>query len=290
MKDTFIEKAIEYPIEYGKVVIYESNTTCDSIPFRFDHHVITIMLAGQKSILANGTRFEFFPGTFLIPQKEIIHNVKIPVASKSNPTKCLELDLDPVFVNRFYNELLSKKESSEFLFTKKKGEVVKDFISNDQKLIDSLTRIYERRILEDSKKNQMIVSLMVKELLIDLFSIEALLLFLDDFQISKMSSPIRIALNYINSNLEKKISMKELSQIAGVGLTSFFNKFKKEINVSPAEYISKKRIELAKSYLDNGGYSLKEAAYSSGFNSYEHFCKTFKKHEGISPNKYLNKK
>ena len=106
--------------------------------------------------------------------------------------------------------------------------------------------------------------------LLNLFSTEALSLFIADFQVSKMSNPIRIAVNYINSNLENKISMKELSQIAGVGLTSFFNKFKKEINISPAEYISKQRIELAKSYLDNGGYSLKDAAYSSGFNSYEH--------------------
>jgi len=290
MKDTFIEKAIEYPIEYGKVVIYESNTTCESISFKFDHHVITIMLAGQKSVLANGKRFEFFPGTLLMPQKSIIHNVKIPVASTSNPTKCLELDLDPTFVNRFYNELLNKQESSEYFYSRNHQEEVKEYISNDQKLIDTLTRIYERRRLGDSKKDQMIVSLMVKELLIDLFSTEALFLFTADFQVTKMSSPIRIAVDYINCNLDKKISMKELSQTAGIGLTSFFNKFKKEINISPAEYISKQRIELAKSYLDNGGYSLKDAAYSSGFNSYEHFCKTFKKYEDVSPNKYINTK
>jgi len=287
MKDTFIERAIEYPIEYGKLVVYESNTTCESIPFKFDHHVITIMMAGQKSILVEGKRYEFFPGTLLIPRKDVINNVKIPVASKQNPTMCLELDLHPIFIKDFYNELLNSKNASELLNEKDPDAEKLDFMSNDKKLIDLLTRTFQRRTLGDDLGNQMIVSLMVKSLMIDLFQTPALHLFLSDLSTTNISKPIRETLKYINENLAKKIPMNTLSEISGLGLTSFFNKFKKELNLTPNEYITNQRIALAKSYLRNGGYSLKSAAFSCGFNSYEHFSSTFKKIEKMTPSKYL---
>jgi len=160
-------------------------------------------------------------------------------------------------------------------------------LTNDSKLIDLLIRIYKRRILSEDIGNQMVVSLMVKELMIDLFQTSALHLFLDDLETTNISKPIRATLSYINENLDKKLSMNELSEIAGIGLTSFFNKFKKELNVTPTEYITQQRIAMAKSYLKNGGYTLKSAAFSCGFNSYEHFSSTFKKHEKITPSQYL---
>ncbi len=286
MKNTFVERATTYPLDYGELVVYESNRQCDSIPFTFDHHVMTIMMAGQKSILTHEKRFEFFPGTFFIPQKDILFNVGIPVASRENPTKCLELDLEPKHIRSFYDEFLSWEGGKEIVYSKE-DEVVKEYLSNDGNIISLFERIYYRRLEKDTIANRMIINLMIKQLLVELFQTSALHLLLDDLNMLPISKPMQTVLKHIKSNISKKLSAKELAEIAGMGLTSFFNKFKSELEMSPKDYITKARLEHAKSYLRNGGYSLKEAAFSSGFKSYEHFCSTFKKAEEQTPSEFL---
>lgn len=288
MKDTFIERATKYPLECGKLVVYESNTQCANVAFKFDHHVMTLMLAGHKSVVAEGVRFEFFPGTFFIPQKDVIQKVDIPSASTNNPTMCLELDLDASFIKSYYEAMLQSEHADEIFRQNDESKEVKDFISNDKKLINAYKRIYERRMLGDSVPNQMVVTLMIKGLLLDLFQTDALDLYMQDFETVKISKPIKKSLAYIKGNIDKKITAKQLSEVADMGLTSFFNKFKKEMDIAPMEYLTLQRITLAKSFLRNGDYSLKEAAFNSGFKSYEHFCVTFKKLEKMTPSNYKN--
>jgi len=288
MKDRFIERATTYPLEHGKLVVYESNMQCTNVAFKFDHHVMTMMLAGHKSVLAENVRFEFFPGTFLIPQKDVIQKVDIPIASKNNPTKCLELDLDHSFVRDYYNSILESERADQVLYQDVEESDVKEFVSNNENLMKIYKRIYERRMLGDSVANQMIVTLMVKELLLEIFQTEGLILLLQDFEVKKVSGSIKKSIEFMKKNIDKKITSKQLSEAAGMGLTSFFNKFKKEMDISPMEYLTKQRINLAKSYLRNGEYSLKEAAFNSGFKSYEHFCVTFKKVEKMIPSEYKN--
>lgn len=287
MKETFIERATEYPLEDGKLLVYESNTQCTGISFQFDRYMMTLMLAGHKSIVEENVRFEFFPGTFYIPRKDVMLRVDIPSASIDNPTKCLELDLDASFVQAYYEEILQSEKADALLKTEKE-EVTQEFVSNNKVLIDTYKSIYERRMLGDSIANQMVVTLMIKGLLLDLFQTNALHLFLQDFEHQKISHPIQECLKYMKKNIDQKITSKQLSEIADMGLTSFFNKFKKEMQIAPMEYLTQQRIKLAKSFLSNGAYSLKETAYNSGFKSYEHFCITFKKLEQMTPSEFKN--
>lgn len=247
---------------------------------------MAVMLAGHKSVLAEDVRFEFFPGTFFIPQKDVIQKIDIPSASQNNPTKCLELDLDPAFVSAFYESILHS-DQSDIIFDYESGDKQpKSFVSNNDWLLKTFERIYQRRIIGDDKANQMIVTLMVKELLLELFQTEGLLLLMQDFGGKKISTPIQRSLDFIKKNITKKVTSKQLSEVAELGLTSFFNKFKEEMDVPPMEYLKLQRVKLAKSFLRNGEYSLKETAYNSGFKSYEHFSVTFKKVEGVTPSSY----
>jgi len=277
MKNTFIERATYYPLEYGQLVVYETNMQCADIAFKFDRHMMAVMLAGHKSVLAENVRFEFFPGTFLIPQKDVIQKIDIPSASQINPTKCLELDFESIL----------HSDQSDIIFDYETGDKhPKSFVSNNEWLLKTFERIYQRRIISDDKANQMIVTLMVKELLLELFQTEGLLLLMQDFGGKKISTPIQRSLDFIKKNITQKITSKQLSEVAGLGLTSFFNKFKEEMNIPPMEYLKLQRVKLAKSFLRSGEYSLKETAYNSGFKSYEHFSITFKKVEGVTPSSY----
>ena len=68
--------------------------------------------------------------------------------------------------------------------------------------------------------------------------------------------------------------------------------FKKEIGTSPLEYLTIRRIDLAKSMLSSNpkGYSIGEIAEKCGYSDALYFSRVFKKCVGVSPRAYLNDK
>ena len=77
-------------------------------------------------------------------------------------------------------------------------------------------------------------------------------------------------------------------EASGIGKTNFFKRFNDSLNMSPVSYIMKERIELSKKIILDSD-SLQTTAYQSGFNTYEHFYKSFKKFEGITPMNFKKK-
>lgn len=105
----------------------------------------------------------------------------------------------------------------------------------------------------------------------------------------QVSNYVELAINYMNLNYSKKISIELLSKIVGVDRTYFYRLFKEATKLSPKEYLSNLRIEKAKMLLCNSKMNIKEIAMSVGFNNYFAFEKLFKEKNGISPTTYRKK-
>lgn len=93
--------------------------------------------------------------------------------------------------------------------------------------------------------------------------------------------------NYINKNLEKPLTVKELAQNSFVTVNTLERHFKSSIGITPYEYITNCRLAKAVSVLENGG-TVSQAAEQSGFPDYSHFISLFKKKYGKTPLKYKN--
>lgn len=99
-------------------------------------------------------------------------------------------------------------------------------------------------------------------------------------------------LEYLNSNINKEITIDELSILFFFNKTYIMKKFKKELNISIHEYINTMRIYNSLSYFRDDNYII-SIAFKNGFNSLEYFSEVFKKIMGVSPiiyRKYLNYK
>jgi len=288
--EKFIERGTDYLIENGKLSIYETNCACSLVKFYFKKNVMTLMISGHKTVFSDNFKIEFFPGTFFIPEKHVIQNVVIPNATFDNPTKCLVLEVDPSFLHHYYEEIFYSKKDKTILAQKSKLEQQRHFLSNDQKIIDNFIRLYQHRLQKESRANEMIGTMLLKELLLRVFQTKGLFLLMDNFEKKVQNTEIQKCIFYLKDNLQKNLTVEELAKISGLGMTTFFKKFKEATSLSPIDYILHERIKQAKIFILKKQFGLKEIAYKCGFNSYEYFCTSFRKIEKVSPSSFKNKK
>ena len=74
-----------------------------------------------------------------------------------------------------------------------------------------------------------------------------------------------------------------LANAAGMSRTGFAVQFQKQMLMSPMEYVTSWRMEIAKKVLQQGNTSLTDAAESAGYASDSAFARAFKKETGQTP-------
>lgn len=95
---------------------------------------------------------------------------------------------------------------------------------------------------------------------------------------------IHSAIEYIYTNLHKKLSLKEVSEHVYVSPIWLSKLFRQETGITFLAYVTKLKIDAAKQLLCH--CKVFEAAESIGFKDIEHFSKLFKKQTGYSPTEY----
>ncbi len=95
---------------------------------------------------------------------------------------------------------------------------------------------------------------------------------------------------YINSFLRthyaESVSIQRLADVLGISRTTLMCRFKKEMGVSPSEYLMQLRLEAARELLSMGFLSVDEVAASCGLRDKSYLSRLFKKRYGITPGAY----
>ena len=102
---------------------------------------------------------------------------------------------------------------------------------------------------------------------------------------------IEKAINYIHENYATEpLSIESVSTLCNITPEYFRKIFKSFYKVSPIKYINNLKISSAKELLESNLYSVYEVATQSGYSEMCHFSREFKKHTGVCPSEYMNKK
>ncbi len=100
---------------------------------------------------------------------------------------------------------------------------------------------------------------------------------------------IKKAQDFIENNIEERISIDELAVYVGLGRRSFERRFKSVTNNSVLEYINRVKIEFAKRNFENSRKNINEVMFEIGYNDTKSFRTIFKKMTGLTPIEYRNK-
>lgn len=100
---------------------------------------------------------------------------------------------------------------------------------------------------------------------------------------------IKVAQEYIEKNIDEKITVEVLADKVAVGRRSFERRFKQATNNSVLEYIQRVKIEAAKRNFETSRKNTSEVMLDVGYTDNKAFRTTFKKITGLTPIEYRNK-
>lgn len=89
--------------------------------------------------------------------------------------------------------------------------------------------------------------------------------------------------DYIDKNLDKKLSLDMLAAQSGLSKNFYCKIFKEIVGKSPFEYINENKINLAKRLLGTTNKSIIEISYLCGFDDITYFYRVFKNYTNMTP-------
>lgn len=281
---TLVENRTAYTLERCELNVFETYTQSYKVPLTFNDFVITSMLRGKKVMhLFDKQGFDYFPGETVIVPPDVTMKIDFPEASDANPTQCIALAIDNEQIKKtlsYLNEFFPKEDSkSKWLLNYDEYH----FYNNEEIafLINKVIRICS----EKSKEKDVLADLTLKELLIRIMQSQNLKSFNDD-HVGINQNPLSYVMGYIKANLNEKISIDSLSNKACMSKATFYRLFKRELGISPNDYILTEKMNKAKELLSHPGNKIAAISYELGFSDSNYFIRAFKKIVGITPGAY----
>jgi transcriptional regulator GlxA family with amidase domain len=97
---------------------------------------------------------------------------------------------------------------------------------------------------------------------------------------------LRRVREHIDANIEQRISVEALANLANLSVWYFVRAFKQSVGVTPHNYLIRRRVERTSELLSETELSLSEIALAAGFADQSHCATRFRQHVGMSPREY----
>lgn len=281
---TLVENRTIFSLNNCELNLFETYKESALVPLKFNDLVVTSMLRGKKIMhLFDDPAFDYLPGETVVIPSNVEMKIDFPEASNNNPTQCLALAIDQTKISEtlnFLNERYPKEGTDNYWQLNYQNY----FFYNNVDLASTINKLI-KECMSTSITKDALADLTLQELLIRIIQTQTVKS-IDDNTFSNQNNAISQVIEYIRKNLKEDINLKHLSDKACMSTTSFYRFFKRELGMSPIEFVLSEKIKHAKKLLKNPSIQINEVCYLSGFEDANYFIRLFKKHEGVTPKQY----
>ncbi|MFB6279776.1 MAG: helix-turn-helix domain-containing protein [Salinibacter sp.] len=151
-----------------------------------------------------------------------------------------------------------------------------------KKVLDMVAYLFR----ENPPNRDHLIDLNAMELIIQMLQTDSRPLMVGEFARGTSAGGLAAAVQYIQDNLDRHISIDELVDVACMSKSSFYRHFSDEFDMSPLEYITRERVIRARELLSDPENTVTSVSHALGFSSTSHFIDMFKEHEGVTPKQY----
>ena len=280
--NTLIEHKRVFNANDVELSIFETYQSATLVPLRFDDLVFINMIQGKKVMhLDHVHAFDYLPGQTIVLPAYASMKIDFPEASLLLPTQCTALTVSKAKINAVVNYL---NEFYPLRNTVEGWNIDTNFfhLYNTPDIVETVNKMFAN-ITSANPMKDILVDLTFKELFVKIIQSQSLLAL--DFGKSKNVVLVHLQ-DFIKRNCTEKLTIDMLEKFAHMSKASLIRMFKRELGLSPMEYIIRLRLDKAKQLLQVTR-SVKESCFASGFNDVNYFVRLFKNREGITPGRYL---
>ena len=276
---TLVENRTIYNLEHCELNLFETYQQADMVSLKFNDLVVTSMLRGKKIMhLLDQDGFDYVPGQSVLVPSQVEMKIDFPEAELNNPTQCLALAIDNKKIMQtleFLNEKYPKEGVNNFWTLDERNF----FFYNNPELSQTINKLITICQSTNLTKD-VLADLALQELIVQISQSQNLTA-INNNRTMEQNSYLTEILAYIQANITAKINLQDIANKVGLSTTSFYRLFKRELGMSPLEYIMLERIKLAKQLLKDQNAYIKNVCYETGFEDSNYFIRAFKLHEGI---------
>jgi AraC-like DNA-binding protein len=254
-----------------QVEAYRFQGVMQNFPSHFhDHYVIGFIENSQRYMLCNNQEYILNPGDIMIFNPRDIHSCE-PIDGKALDYR--SIGIKPDSMRRMVREITGR----EFLPSFSPNVLYRSELAGVlQELHDVIFKGESDFIKEE------LFFFLISELLQEYSNTEEK----QEGQGLERDSGFSAVCDYIESHYASKITLSELSDIAGLSKYHFLRSFTRYKGISPYNYLETIRIGHAKKLLEQGVLPV-ETALRTGFSDQSHFTNYFKKFIGLTPRQYM---
>lgn len=282
--ENLVENQTSYTLKSAEMHIFETHQEAERVLLEFNQPVLASMLQGKKVMHLNEMpSFDFLPGESLILPASELMCIDFPEAKMDNPTRCLAMTISEDKIRdtiMLLNETMPKADDKEWQFTDYNFHFTNDIAIHQ--IIHRLLFLFA----ENHQSKDLFADFMLRELIMRILQTENRKIYTE--QAMNLSSDNRLAfvIEYIRKNLDKALTIEELSKKVYMSESNFHRVFKNELGISPVDFINNERIKLATSLLHNPRKKIKDVYMECGFNSLSYFNRLFKRKKQLSPKEF----
>lgn len=249
-----------------------------------DELEIIYIESGSGTFQVNLESYEVKSGDILVIQPGTIHNGE---GFKDAPLHCktivFNLDmLKSIMVDatvlKFLNPIINKEFCSTILINKNSIGY-----SNIASSLKGILSSYEN----NSYGYQLEIKGLLFIFLSQLFSNKYFkVVATADSSKNKKVERLKSVIDYIQSNYNKPISIKELATVVNYSEFHFIRFFREQTGLTCVQYINLIRLDMASRLLKETSLSITEISLDVGFDNVSYFIRVFKNKYGLTPDKY----
>ncbi len=257
-------KYFENNLTYNQVTFDLSNTLSPNEREIHSYHEILYYIGGEAELLTEKTQIRLNPNSLLIIPKEKYHFFRL---SKSGFFTRLKISV---------SDELVKEIGLTSMFTE-----ISICENINESVLYLLNRLYQILVQPKTEKTPFYAYNIFMMLLTEMDITD---IFREGQMKSTEHSFLPEIISYISKNLSQDLSIETLSNKLNLSASTLTHAFKKELGISIHEYITQRRLMLAKKLISKNQKPSK-IFFDCGFRDYSSFYKAYIKHFGYPPSK-----
>ncbi|MEG1256519.1 AraC family transcriptional regulator [Clostridium sp.] len=252
--------------------------------FEFHYHdfnKIIIFLSGKVTYLIEGKAYYLKPWDILLVNN---HDVHRPIIDSSEVYERIVIWANYDFIKKHNYEGCDL--STCFKLANEKSFNLVRLEAKFQNTLKSIIGSLEESLVSTDFGSKLLSNSLFVQIMVYLNRIYLGNVYITDKDSLRYDKQIEEILKYINSNLDKVLSIEFLSERFYISRYYLMHKFKKETGYTLHNYVLQKRLIMAR-HLIKGGEQITKAALQCGFNDYSSFLRAFRKMFNKSPREVL---